>query len=205
MIKIGIMFCPIVDSSPSVIGSSQPSQNDWAGLSPIPSCLKHHSDSTPKGILGGHHVNMDISVKRVFQNLKRDLLINTKAVSISSTAPPVCLLGGVSDRGEHLNYQPRLYSRVCYKCLDDGHVIRDCTKKLRCYYCFNYDHHAKFCAKRRFDLRHKWAPNPSKLLLVEKQLDKAAGASNPAIKSVIVHVFAEVQFHCTVLDQLPNC
>ena len=44
VIKIGSMFCPIVDSFPSVIGSSQPSQNDWAGLSPIPSCLKHHSD-----------------------------------------------------------------------------------------------------------------------------------------------------------------
>ena len=176
VIKIGSMFCPIVDSFPSVIGSSQPSQNDWAGLSPIPSCLKHHSDSTPKGILGGHHVNMDISVKRVFQNLKRDLLISTKAVS-----------------------------RVCYRCLSDGHVIRDCTNKLRCYYCFNYDHRVKFCAKRRFDLRHQWAPNPSKSPLVEKQLDKAAGASNAAIKSVIVHVFAEVQFHYTVLYQLPNC
>jgi len=51
VIKIGSMCCPIVDSFPSVIGSSQPSQNDWAGLSPIPSCLKHHSDSTPKGFL----------------------------------------------------------------------------------------------------------------------------------------------------------
>jgi hypothetical protein len=40
-------------------------------------------------LLGGHHVNMDISVKRIFQNLKRDhLIINTKAMSISSTAPP---------------------------------------------------------------------------------------------------------------------
>jgi hypothetical protein len=28
VIKIGSMFCPIVDSFPSVIGSSQPSQND---------------------------------------------------------------------------------------------------------------------------------------------------------------------------------
>jgi hypothetical protein len=73
----------------------------------------------------------------------------------------------------HTGFHVPSLSRCCFKCLSPSHLVRDCCGQLRCLFCFNYGHKARFCAKRRESLNYKWILKPDKPSSQEK------AATNP--------------------------
>jgi hypothetical protein len=69
---------------------------------------------------------------------------------------------GPHPQGERFNFFPNSSTHLCFKCPSPDHLIRDCSEKIRCFYCYNYGHKARFCNKRRLDQNLKWALKLSK-------------------------------------------
>jgi hypothetical protein len=95
----------------------------------------------------------DVPVSKVFQNLKKDLFFSFEDVQATSKQQSEVINAGSSFKGacfaSHAGFHVPSLSRCCFKCLSPSHLVRDCCGQLRCLFCFNYGHKARFCAKRR--------------------------------------------------------
>jgi hypothetical protein len=72
------------------------------------------------------------------------------------------LMLGLLPRVNASVFFPNHATRLCFRCLSPTHLVKDCWGETRCIYCFNYGHRARYCAKRRLDLKRKWDIKPSK-------------------------------------------
>jgi hypothetical protein len=149
VIKIGDIFCPFTSSPRTAFGRHSVSwERNWNSE---PSSSHSHEAKT-----------LDVSVHGVFQNLKRDLCINNHSAQVAISQPPKQLIDGHPPQCERFNFSPNPATRFCFKCLSPEHLVKECRGEIRCVYCFNYGHRARFCAKRRSDLKYKWAVKPVK-------------------------------------------
>jgi hypothetical protein len=44
----------------------------------------------------------------------------------------------------------------CPRCMGSGHLVRDCSSPVRCWFCFNYGHVKKFRLRRKVSVARKW-------------------------------------------------
>ncbi|CAN6310162.1 unnamed protein product [Urochloa humidicola] len=95
-------------------------------------------------------VQTQIPATRVFTRLKTDLQAGQSAHASSGPASP-----------DAPNFNPSTVtaSKVCSRCLAIGHHVSDCVNAIRCRWCFDYDHKAHTCLKRRSFLKKKWVPH----------------------------------------------
>jgi hypothetical protein len=97
-------------------------------------------------------VQIQITCDKVFGNIKRALNINDK--THSEAFQYKAQLRAVNDV---LGNRARILRwGVCFKCLGQGHHVRDCRGNFRCLHCFNFGHRAKIVWGKKSSL--KWAP-----------------------------------------------
>ncbi|CAD6336183.1 unnamed protein product [Miscanthus lutarioriparius] len=190
--KIGKFFCPMTTSSSDSVFSTAAS-----GLGRDPEhkpSLKISQASS--GVLGVHNVNGELDVHIVQSvpnqassicqagNIEQDAnlqpaeMINDGSYPQASKKPSQELIELPPNRGDLLSSTLNCLHRVCFRCLGADHFIKDCMSAFRCLYCYNYGHRAKYCVKRRLDLRHKWAPK-KKSLAANKEIEWALNPNAP--------------------------
>ncbi|CAN6196784.1 unnamed protein product [Urochloa humidicola] len=94
-------------------------------------------------------VEFQIPCKRVFGKLKRapninDRDTNSKCAAANTFSKRACMLQW----------------GVCFKCLAQGHHVRECRGKFRCLNCYNYGHQARKCFKGKSKVN--WTPKSPK-------------------------------------------
>ena len=70
------------------------------------------------------------------------------------------LMVSLPPQGDILNFSPSPSTKLCYRCLSSKYLVRECRGEIRCIYCFNYGHRARFCYQRKARLQLKWAAKP---------------------------------------------
>jgi hypothetical protein len=177
VIKIGSIYCPISDNRCTVQmnlpSSSLDEQTSVSISNGVQTASLHGGD-----VQGTSMINCgDVPVRKVFQNLRKDLFFRFEDIQATSKQQPEVINAGSSFKGacsvSHVGFHVPSLSRCCFKCLSPSHLVRDCCGQLRCLFCFNYGHKARFCAKRRESLNYKWILKPDKPSSQEK------AATNP--------------------------
>jgi len=152
VIKIGSIFCDIPHTN-SASSSSIPAHEVVDPTAMHQADKEFHRAEDRREKHNGHFTGQsEIRIQKVFQNLKqyfREVQQRKKnnhrqlAHNASGNEQANQCIGG-----------SRLF---CSKCLGNGHGLSACSNSIRCWFCFNYGHKAKFCFKKRVAGKLQWA------------------------------------------------
>ncbi|GJM96549.1 hypothetical protein PR202_ga13394 [Eleusine coracana subsp. coracana] len=124
-----------------------------------------------------------IEVPKVFTRIKTDLGMSTSS-SNDASQRSLHAPGRTKPAGREENHAPSV--RACFRCLSEGHLVRDCRNQLRCRWCFFYGHKARACYRRLSHRNSKWVVKPTssaaagvhdRLELCEAQADMTKACS----------------------------
>ncbi|KAJ1283789.1 hypothetical protein BS78_03G153700 [Paspalum vaginatum] len=89
-------------------------------------------------------------------------------------------------------------SKQCFKCLDRGHVTRDCTGPFRCRICFGYNHLAKRCFNQKHIPRQRWVPKAcSNMRQPDQHIDRAQGQHSDNSSPTAIRSFEPLKIYAS--------
>jgi len=138
MIKIGAIFCPLTTDSCNVLRKSSIFSDYERGFGSLANQVwdaanvthGDHGDAPIEYTCSSTARRTDVLIQKVFQNLKRDLHINTNLDQAANTQPSTRFNVWSPPQGERFSFFPNHTTRLCFRCSSPAHLVKDCRGRL---------------------------------------------------------------------------